>query len=142
MAAGPFGRLPVTDARWLLEDQLPRRLDDGGRLPDRYQDTVAIVDEVVGTSAAVAGAAGEPPVLVVLGGADPLVNLNAVRLADLRRTAEGRAPLVVGALDPAPGLSGGELGAVLADPDRGMPNLVLTVRPEERYERALAATGT
>jgi hypothetical protein len=139
VAAGPFGRLPVTDARWLLEDQLPRRLDDGGRLPDQYEDTVAIVDGVVGTSAAVAEAAGEPPVLVVVGGADPLVNLNTLRLTDLRRTAEGGTPLVVGALEVAPGLSGGELGAILADPDRGMPNLVLTVRPEERYKRSLAA---
>jgi hypothetical protein len=137
VAAGPFGHLPVTDARWLLEDQLPRELDDGGRLPDRFADATAVVDDVVGTSAAVAESVGEPPVLLVPGGADPLVNLNVLRLSDQRRTAGGGTPLVVGVLDVPPGVSEGELGAILADPDRGMPNLVLTVRPDDRYDRAL-----
>ena len=27
---------------------------------------------------------------------------------------------------------------MLADPDQGLPNLVLTVRPDPRYERSLA----
>jgi hypothetical protein len=76
-------------------------------------------------------------VLLVPGGADPLVNLNVLRLSDQRRTAGGGTSVVVGVLDVPPGLSGDELGAILADPDRGMPNLVLTVRPEERYDRAV-----
>jgi hypothetical protein len=144
VAAGPFGRLPVTDARWLLEDQVPRQLDGAGRLPDRFRATGPVIDDVVGQASAVAGAAGEPPVLVMPGGADPLVNLNTVRFADQIRTSDrtdAGPPLVVGALALDPGVTGGELGAVLADPDQGLPNLVLTVRPEPRYERSLAVHG-
>ena len=48
---------------------------------------------------------------------------------------------MVGALALDPGVTGGELGAVLADPDQGLPNLVLTVRPEPRYERSHAVHG-
>jgi hypothetical protein len=137
VAAGPLGRLHVTDARWLLEDQVPTaRLDAGGRLPDSYAGTGAVIDAVVARAAEQAVAAGEPPVLVMPGGADPLVNINTLHLADQRRDAV--PALVVGALALDPGLTAPQLAGVLGDPDRGQPNLVLAVRPERRYERPLA----
>jgi hypothetical protein len=129
VSAGPLGRLPVTDTRSLLEDQFTTVLD-GGPLDDRFRQVPRLLDAVLDQSLSRSRAAGEPAVLLVTAGHDPPVNVNSLPLAD--HLDDGDGDVIVGALPLDPDLDAGGWARELADPSRGQPNSVLTIRPSSR----------
>lgn len=135
---GPFGRLPLTDARWPLEDQIrPGRLDSGGVLPDEYEVVQRDIDEVVTIAAEHAASADEPGVLVLPRSAHPLLNVNVMLLAD--RMVHLKPRLIVGGIAIPPDTGAEAVRALLEDPQNGQPNLILSVEPE--LDSTLAALG-
>jgi hypothetical protein len=123
---GPLGRLPLTDARWLLEDQVrPGRLVRGGVLPEAFSHLQPQIDDLVRRAANRAASAGEPGVLVLPRSAHPFLNANVLMLTD--RLVHGSPQLIIGGIALPNEVTATSLAPVLADPQRGQPNLVLSV---------------
>jgi hypothetical protein len=123
--AGPLGRLPVTDNRTLLEDQFTPLLR-GGPLDERFLAVPGLLRDLVGDARGRSRAVGEPAVVLVTGGHDPLVNVNSLPLAD---HLAGDGEVIVGALPLDADLDGAGWVEVLADPARGQPNGIVTIEP-------------
>jgi hypothetical protein len=124
--AGPLGRVPVTDTRTLLEDQFTGLLR-GAPLDERFLAVPPLLDDIVEEAVDRSRALDEPAVLLVAGGQDPLLNVNSLPLAD--HLADGDEDLVVGGFELDADLAPADWVELLADPARGQPNSLLTIRP-------------